>query len=144
MNIQNVPIESITLYPGNPRINAIAIATVAASLKAFGWRQPIVVDKDRVIIVGHTRWKAAHSLGMTEVPIHIADNLTPEQAKAYRIMDNKSGEAAEWDFELLKLELQDLQAVDFPLADTGFALSEIQEIMADEIKGDEDDVPPVP
>src|ERR1017187_3626459 len=59
-------------------------------------------------------------------------------------MDNKSGEAAEWDFELLKLELQDLQAVDFPLADTGFALSEIQEIMADEIKGDEDDVPPVP
>jgi DNA modification methylase len=144
MNIQNVPIESITPYPGNPRINASAIATVATSLKAFGWRQPIVVDKDRVIIVGHTRWKAAHSLGMTEVPIHIADNLTPEQAKAYRIMDNKSGEAAEWDFELLKLEMQDLQAVDFPLADTGFALSEIQEIMADEIKGDEDDVPPVP
>lgn len=145
MLIETVPIDSVIPYARNPRKNTGAIAKVAASLKEFGWQQPIVVDKDMVVIVGHTRLEAARTLTWTEVPIVKALNLSPEQAKAYRIADNRTGEEAQWDFELLKLELMDLQALNFPLLDTGFDLSEMKEIMKEEKNlGDADDVPDAP
>lgn len=124
MKVQTAKIEHITPYARNPRKNAEAVAGVAASLKEFGWQQPIVVDREMVIIVGHTRYLAAQKLGMTEVPITIADKLTPEQIKAYRIIDNRSNEIAEWDFEMLNLEINeigldftdfDLPHLDFPI-----------------------------
>ena len=82
MQIQNVPITSVKPYEKNPRFNDDAVDAVAKSIKEFGWQQPIVVDREMVIIVGHTRLKAAESLGLTEVPVIVADNLTPEQVKA--------------------------------------------------------------
>ena len=93
---------------------------VANSIKEFGFQQPIVVDKDLVVIVGHTRLKAAEQLGLTEVPVVIAENLTPEQVQAYRIADNKIGEIAEWNYDLLPIELRDLQEKDFDLSLLGF------------------------
>ena len=113
MKIETWKIEKITPYARNPRKNKDAIPKVKASLKEFGWQQPIVVDKDGVVIVGHTRLAAAIELGMTEVPVHVAENLTLEQIKAYRILDNKTSEYAEWDNDLLKLELADISEFNF-------------------------------
>ena len=84
------PIEAIKPYPGNPRVNDDAVDAVAASLKEFGFRQPIVVDAEGVTIVGHTRWKAAKKLGLAQVPVHVATDLPPEKVKAYRIADNQT------------------------------------------------------
>ena len=102
----------------SPRLEAVD--AVAASIKEFGWRQPIVVDKDGVIVCGHTRWKAAKKLGLKKVPVHVATDLTPAQIKAYRLADNKSAELAEWNMELLPIELADLQAMDVNLELLGF------------------------
>jgi ParB-like chromosome segregation protein Spo0J len=118
-------IDRITPYARNPRKNDQAVDKVAASLKEFGWRQPIVVDAEGVIIAGHTRYKAARKLGMDKVPVHVADNLTPAQIKAYRIADNKVGELAEWDMELLALEIEDLKLDDYPIDLTGFDVGEL-------------------
>jgi len=101
MQIQNVPITSVKPYEKNPRFNDDAVDAVAKSIKEFGWQQPIVIDSEMVVIAGHTRLKAAERLGLTEVPVIVADNLTPEQVKAYRIADNKTGELAEWNYDLL-------------------------------------------
>ena len=109
MQIQNVPITSVKPYEKNPRFNDDAVDAVAKSIKEFGWQQPIVTDKDMTVICGHTRLKAAERLGLTEVPVIVADNLTPEQVKAYRITDNKTGELAEWNYDLLPFEIKDLQ-----------------------------------
>lgn len=128
MNIETWPIEKVIPYARNPRKNDGAVAVVAGSLKEFGWRQPLVVDREGVLIVGHTRLLAARQLGMTEVPVHVAD-LTQAQAKAYRIADNKSSDAAEWDFDLLRLELDDLKALDVPLDMTGFSLDDLPAVM---------------
>ena len=106
----------ITPYEKNPRINDQAVDAVANSIKEFGFRQPIVVDKDNVIIVGHTRWKAAKKLGLKTVPVLVADDLTEDQVKAYRIADNSTGELAEWDMEILADILPDLP---FDMADFG-------------------------
>ena len=122
MKIEWVSINKIIPYARNPRRNeGLPVAKVKASLKEFGWQQPIVVDKNMVIIVGHTRYLAAQELGAKEVPVHIADNLTANQAKAYRLADNKTGEFAAWDTELLKLEFDDLTIAGFDLDLTGFA-----------------------
>ena len=112
--------SEIKPYPGNPRVNDAAVDAVANSIHEFGFRQPIVVDADGVIIVGHTRWKAAIKLGLEEVPVHVATDLTPAQIKAYRIADNQTAQLAEWDFELLPIELLDLQELDFDLGLLGF------------------------
>lgn len=119
MNVQMKRIDEIRPYENNPRKNEQAVDAVAASIQEFGFRQPIVIDKNGVIIAGHTRYKAAKSLGLTEVPCEIASDLTDEQAKAYRLADNKSGELASWDYELLDVELEELQA-DFDMTDFGF------------------------
>ena len=119
MRIEMWPIERVRPYDKNPRINENAVASVAASLKEFGFRQPIVVDEQDTIIVGHTRWKAAQQLGLTEVPVHVAQ-ATPAQIKAYRIADNQTGNISTWDFDLLPLELADLQGMEFDLNLLGF------------------------
>ncbi|MBO5309174.1 MAG: ParB N-terminal domain-containing protein [Lentisphaeria bacterium] len=129
MNVQNMKITDIHPYEKNPRLNEGAVDAVARSIKEFGWRAPIVVDKDMVIICGHTRLKAAIKLGLDVVPVHIADNLTPGQVQAYRIADNKTGEIAEWDYSLLPLELKELQDASFDLSLLGFDTDELDKLL---------------
>jgi DNA modification methylase len=147
MNIQLRPIESITPYAKNPRRNDGAVDAVARSLKEFGWRQPIVVDKDQVIVVGHTRWKAAKQLGMTEVPVHVATELTPEQAKAYRLADNQTATIAEWDMELLPIELTELKDLGLDMSILGWSSDDLTEILASQGNAgltDPDEIPAPP
>ena len=124
MQTDTVGISSVIPYARNPRRNEAAIAKVAASLQEFGWRQPIVVDEDMVVVAGHTRLEAARTLNMEQVPVHIARGLTPEQIKAYRIADNRVGQEAEWDEELLRLEIGELESSGFDIDLTGFHPSE--------------------
>jgi len=141
------PIEAIKPYPGNPRVNDDAVDAVAASLKEFGFRQPIVVDAEGVIIVGHTRWKAAKKLGLAKVPVHVATDLPPEKVKAYRIADNQTATLAEWDFELLPIELKDLQQAEYDLSLLGFDEDELAHLLdGDLAEGltDPDSVPEPP
>jgi hypothetical protein len=126
MKVITIAIEKVIPYARNPRQNSRAIAKVAASIKEFGWQQPIVVDHEMTVIVGHTRLEAARQLGLTEVPVHIADGLSLEQVKAYRIADNKTGELAEWDEPMLKLELQELVEMKYDLIQTGFELADVE------------------
>lgn len=118
MKVQNVSIDKIKPYENNPRDNEAGVDAVANSIDEFGWQQPIVVDKDNVIIVGHTRYKAAKKLGMKEVPVVVADKLSEEQVKAYRLADNKTGELTDWDDGLLDSELDDILNID--MSDFGF------------------------
>lgn len=149
MEVTLWPVDKIIPYARNARkISEKAVDKVAASIKEFGWRQPIVVDKDGVIVAGHTRLLAAHKLCMEQVPVHVARNLTQAQVKAYRLMDNRSNDEAEWDMELLGPELLDLQELDLDLSLTGFDDSEIEAFLAkaDASTGltDEDAVPEIP
>jgi len=146
LKVQWWPTGKLILYSRNSRkIPERAIDKVAASIKEFGWRQAIVVDKDGVIICGHTRLLAAKKLGLKQVPIHVADNLTPAQVKAYRLMDNRSHEETEWDLELLGPELEELHALDFDLELTGFDPHEIDDFLSDPDVDDRANlVPPVP
>ena len=125
MNIEQWPIAKIKPYANNPRKNDSAVDKVAMSLKEYGWQQPIVVDGKGVIIVGHTRWKAAKKLNMDTCPVLVAEGLSTAQVKAYRIADNKTNEFAAWDDELLKLEIQDLVDLDFDIELTGFDVGEL-------------------
>ena len=139
MDVVELPLEQLIPYARNPRKNDSAVATVAASLKEFGWRQPIVVDEGMVILAGHTRLDAARQLGLATAPVHIARGLTPAQARAYRLMDNRASENAEWDEALLGLELGDLQGEGFDLGLTGFDDAELNRLLAG--LGDEADSP---
>lgn len=112
MEIKEVKISDIRPYEKNPRKNDDAVQSVANSIKEFGWKQPIVVDKDGVIIAGHTRYKAAKRLKLSTVPVVYADDLTEEQVKAYRLADNKTGEASTWDLDLLRDELDGIFDID--------------------------------
>lgn len=111
-------IKDVQPYEKNPRRNDDAVQYVAESIRVFGWKQPIVIDQDGIIVAGHTRLKAAKKLGLKEVPCIVADDLTDEQVKAYRLADNKVSEASEWDFDLLFGELDDL--IDFDMSAFGF------------------------
>src|SRR5205814_8216168 len=102
----------------------------AASIQEFGWRQPIVVDSQGVIICGHARLLAAQKLGLKEAPVHVAENLTPAQVRAYRLLDNRSHEETTWDDELLGLELLDLKGLGVDLELTGFDMDEIDELLS--------------
>jgi DNA modification methylase len=147
MKIEMRATSDINPYFQNPRRNEGAVATVAASLKEFGFRQPIVVDADGVIICGHTRWKAAQLLGLERVPVHMATELTSEQVRAYRLADNKTAELAEWDKQLLALELGDLQRMNFDLGLTGFSTDELVKLLGGDITGgltDPDEIPAPP
>lgn len=147
MRIEMWPIARVKPYPNNPRVNDDAVSAVATSIREFGWRQPIVVDGTGTIIVGHTRWKAAQRLGYSQVPVHVAADLTPEQIKAYCLADNKLSELAEWDFNLLSAELAELQLADFDLSQLGFSRDELTSIMGDGAQVgqcDPDDIPGQP
>ena len=123
--IINIESSKIIPYANNPRNNKKAIDKVASSIKEFGFKRPLVLDKENVIVVGHTRFEAAKKLGIKEIPCIIADDLTQAQIKAYRIADNKVGEEAEWDLEKLNIEFEELKETDFDLELTGFNLDEI-------------------
>lgn len=120
-------IEDINPYEKNPRKNEDAVRDVAESIRNFGFKNPIIVDKEGIIIAGHTRLKAAKKLGMTEVPVILADDLTEEQAKAFRVADNKVAEGALWDEDLLKDELAELEDMF-----TGFSDDELAELFEEE------------
>src|SRR6516225_11645562 len=129
MEIEERPIDSIRPYDNNPRHNDPAVDAVSASIKEFGFRQPCVVDEDGVIIVGHTRYKAARKLGLKEVPVHVAVGLSPAQAKAYRLADNQTAQLAGWDDEKLAQELAQLQELNFDLGLTGFSSEDLARLL---------------
>ena len=138
MEIKDLPLSDILPYARNPRKNKHATEKVAASIKEFGFRQPIVVDSEMVIVAGHTRFYAAKKLKLKTVPVHIAADLSPANAKAYRIADNRTHEEAEWDEELLGLELGELQEMEFSdLALTGFDAAEIEQYLHLEPSGED-------
>lgn len=118
MEIVMRSIQKIRPYEKNPRKNDDAVQYVAASIKQFGFKVPVVIDRDGVIVAGHTRYKAAKELGMNEVPCIVADDLTDEQIKAFRLADNKVAEKSGWDFALLEEELDNL--FDFDMDVFGF------------------------
>lgn len=137
MQIIEKKIDEIIPYINNPRNNDAAVETVAASIKEFGFKQPIVIDKDGVIVAGHTRHKAAKRLGLATVPCIMADDLTEQQIKAYRLADNKVAELATWDMETLEIELEqitELEMIDFgfePLEDNEKPTKEREDLSAD-------------
>lgn len=112
MEVVEIPIGELHPYESNPRINDDAVEAVANSIREFGFKSPIIVDGDNVIICGHTRLKAAQSLGLDTVPVVVADDLSDEQARAYRLADNKTGEFAYWDWDALASELDGICDID--------------------------------
>lgn len=149
LSVLDLPIDRVVPYARNPRKNGAAVAKVAASIREFGFRQPIVTDESLTVIAGHTRLEAARSLGLAVVPVHVATGLTPAQTKAYRLADNRSAQEAEWDFDLLAGELGELKGLDFDLGLTGFDADEVERLLAppsgllDGVGPDEVPEPPV-
>jgi DNA modification methylase len=147
MRVELRNIDLVKLYRNNPRQNDSAVDAVVASIREFGFLQPIVVDRRGVIIVGHTRYKAAVKLGLKKVPVLVAKDLTAAQIKAYRIADNKTGEIADWDHDLLLQELAELEKMAFDLDLLGFSPNELNELCGTEIAPgltDPDDIPEPP
>ena len=136
MEIILKPISELRAYENNPRLNDRAVEPVANSIEEFGFKVPILLDKDNVIIAGHTRLKAAEKLGMTEVPCIMCDDLNPEQVRAFRLADNKVAEFADWDLEKLQIELGD---IDMDMEEFGFF--ELPEIDIDDYLKDKQDKP---
>lgn len=131
MEIRMVSVADIIPYENNPRKNADAVQYVKNSIEQFGFKIPMVLDAENVIVCGHTRFLAAQELGMTEVPCTYADDLTEEQIKAFRLADNKTAEMSGWDFEKLELELSELPEID--MADFGFQNTEFDENALDDL-----------
>jgi hypothetical protein len=147
MRIELRKLSEIKPYASNPRHNDDAVEAVAASIREFGFRQPIVVDAESIIVVGHTRYKAALKLGLEKVPVHVATDLTPEQIKAYRIADNKTAELSDWNYDLLPIELAELKGMNYDLGLLGFDQDELAKLLDPGFKGglcDPDDVPAPP
>lgn len=130
MNVESWHIDDVTPYENNPRNNDDAVEKVANSIREFGWQQPIVVDEGGVIIAGHTRYKAAQMLGLSEVPVTVAEGLSDNQVQAYRLADNKTSEFADWDFDKLNEELESIDWSDCNMEQFGFFVG--GEIMEDE------------
>lgn len=135
MEIKMLGLNEITPYENNPRKNADAVDKVASSIREFGFQSPIIVDKNLVIVAGHTRYEAAKKLNLKAVPVIVAENLTDEQAKAYRLADNKTAEFAEWDNNLLDKELFEIEDIDM----SQFGFDKLEVDMAD--FGDEFSLP---
>ncbi len=141
------PLAEVKPYEKNPRLNDDAVEAVMNSIQAFGWRQPIVVDGDGVIICGHTRWKAAQRLGLQMVPVHVATDLSPEKVRAYRIADNKSAELAGWNMELLPLEMAELQGAGIDWSGLGFSADALANLLDPGVRDgltDPDSIPEPP
>ena len=133
MKVVNVPLDEITPYENNPRVNEGAVEQLAKIIEQFGFRNPAVLNKDKVIIEGHTRLLAVKKLGWETMPCIIATDLTPEQEQALRIADNKIAEIAEWDEDKLKVELAALQEAGFDLSLLAFQDDELDELLGGEI-----------
>jgi len=147
MKIEMWPVEQVKPYENNPRVNDGAVDAVAASIREFGFKVPIVVDGEGVIVAGHTRYKAAKKLGMAEVPVIVATDLSPDQIRAFRIADNQTASLADWDYDLLPIELGELQAADFNLQLLGFDQDELAKLLNPGVMEgltDPDDVPAPP
>jgi DNA modification methylase len=146
LTFETWPIEKCIDYARNPRKNDHAVDKVASAIKEFGFRVPIVAKSDGLVVDGHLRLKAAKKIGLTEVPVILADDMSEAQIKAFRLSVNKVAEFAEWDIDLLKLEFADLQEQGFDLSLTGFETGEIANFLAEPTEGltDEDAVPEVP
>lgn len=140
MTVKEIKLTELKEYENNPRINDKAVEAVANSIKNFGFKVPIIVDKENVIVAGHTRKRAAYMLGLETAPCIVADDLTPEQIKAFRVADNKTAELADWDFDKLETELEQLADIDFDMSQFGFDLSEFQNEQVDIA---EDEIPEV-
>lgn len=134
MEIIYKKIDEIIPYNNNPRFNDNAVEYVAKSIKEFGFKVPCIIDTGGVLITGHTRLKAAKELGMEEIPCIIADDLTEEQINAFRLVDNKVSEIAEWDYSLLDEEIEKLKDLDIDLEQFGF-----NDFNLDMYKDDNDD-----
>lgn len=135
MQIIEKDIDELIPYVNNPRNNTNAIDAVASSIQEFGFKVPCVVDRNNIVVTGHTRLLAAKKLGIKKVPVIVADDLTDAQIKAFRLADNKVSELAEWDETLLNLELQELQDIDFDMGSFGFEFKDIESL--DNIQEDE-------
>lgn len=125
MQIKELSLQELRPYEKNPRKNDAAVEKVANSIKTFGFKVPLVIDTDNVIVCGHTRFKAAQKLGLDKVPCVVADDLSPELIKAFRLADNKVAELATWDDAFLLEELNDLEFVNVDMEDFGFDISEV-------------------
>jgi len=134
LQITYLPVEGLKPYENNPRKNKKGVEIVKKSIQAFGFKNPIIIDKNNVIIAGHTRLEAAKLLNLSEVPVIYAEDLTPEQVNAFRIMDNKSQEYSEWNNDLLKKELENLKALNFDLELTGFKEAELNKLVPDNLE----------
>src|SRR5258705_10357902 len=145
MLIETWPIDRPKDYPKNARKwSSQAIEKVAASIREYGWRQPIVVDANDVIVIGHLRRAAGKSLGLTEVPVHVARDLTPAQIRGLRLADNRTNQEASWDEELLGPELVELRDLGFDLGLTGFDVHELDVLLRDPMdEARADEVPPL-
>ena len=132
-------VNELIPYENNARINDKAVDVVANSIKEFNFQQPILIDKNNVIIAGHTRQKAAQKLGITKVPCIVADDLTEEQIKAFRIADNSSAQVAEWDMDKL---MKELDSIDYDMSEFGLAeqMKELETIIDKQVEEDDFDV----
>lgn len=139
MKIISMSIDKIIPYENNPRLNFRAISIVADSIKEFGFKNPIVLDKDNIIINGHTRYEASKELNLKKVPVIVASDLTDAQVKAFRIMDNKSSEFSGWDYEKLVEELKDITGDELDINLTGFNDIEINDLLAEVIQKEEEE-----
>lgn len=126
IEVHEIGLSYLVEYENNPRNNDSAVEAVAESIKQFGFKVPIIVDKDNVIVAGHTRLKAARLIGLDKVPCIVADDLTPEQIKAFRLADNKVGELACWDFAKLEDELAGISE-QFDMSTFGFEIPDFEE-----------------
>jgi hypothetical protein len=142
--IQTWHIDRLVFYARNPRKNDAAVDRMCGSIREFGFKIPVLARSDGEVVDGHLRLKAARKLGITDVPVLLCDEWTPAQVKAFRLMVNRSVSWADWDEELLALELRDLSAADFNLDLTGFDAQEIDALLAIEEDRDADTVPPLP
>ena len=129
MEIQERKLSEIIPYEKNPRHNDKAVDKVAASLQEFGWQQPIVVDREGVVIAGHTRLKAAQKLGLETAPVIVAGDLSEEQVKAYRLADNRTAEFSEWDFDMLNAEIFSIDQID--MSKFGFDMDKYADQLTD-------------
>ena len=147
LTFETWPIERLIEYARNPRKNDHVVDKIAGAIKEFGFRIPVVAKSDGLVVDGHLRLKAAKKLGLTEVPVILADDMTEAQIKAFRISVNRMAESAEWDNELLALELGEIGELGFDLDLTGFTADEIAALIPEQIEPgltDEDEVPEVP
>src|SRR4051812_20523306 len=148
MDVHAWPIDKLVCYARNPRKNDAAVVRMCGSIREFGFKIPCLVRSDGDVVDGHLRLKAARKLGIAEIPVILCDEWTPAQVKAFRLMVNRSVAWADWDEELLSIELQELQGLDFELGLTGFDDEELARLLAAEeaTEGltDEDAVPDLP